>query len=74
MAAIDSAIPGGAEVLADGDRARNDFLERFSAARDSLAKRFTRPAIAHVDIISIANPTNRCGACSVRRSVRPERQ
>lgn len=39
----------GVELLADGDRARNDFLERFSAARESLAKRFAAVGIAHVE-------------------------
>lgn len=39
----------GAELLADGDRARSDFLERFSAARESLAKRFAAVGIAHVE-------------------------
>jgi uncharacterized protein (DUF58 family) len=39
----------GEEVLADGARARDDFLQRFAAARLALARRFASAGIRHVD-------------------------
>ena len=39
----------GAELLADGDRARRDYLQRFAAAREALARRFAAVGIVHVE-------------------------
>jgi uncharacterized protein (DUF58 family) len=39
----------GAELLADGAAARNDFLERFTAARRTLAARLAGQGIRHVE-------------------------
>ena len=41
----------GAELLADGAAARDDFLARFSSARQALASRLAAAGIRHVDYV-----------------------